>query len=578
MSKKKQFPRIEDEKFTYKINDIYKEYKIPKDSKTYDQYCKRSTAKNDGKELERELLNQQKLLGQYINPKTPYTGILLYHRIGSGKSCTGIQIAEQWIGVKKKIYIILPASLIPNFILEFENGCTGKKYISKEDKIKLGDNKMPELVKKGIHEKVEKRVNKYYTILSYNKFFSNIEEGKIKNLDNSLLIVDEIQNLVSTTGSYYPALYDMIHKSKNLHTVLMSATPMFDKPDELALTMNLLPLKEKMPIKKEFYNTFTEYDKRSKLMKIKNEELLINHLKGFVSYFKGMPEITYPQMNLVYERCIMSDFQYKEYKKYAIGMSKVNESNETNSFYCKSRAIANFAYPNKKLADDGIKSLSDKIILNDLDKYSCKISKMMEHINEVKNSKIFIYTSFKNYYGIDLLTKILDVFGYKNFKDHGAGPKRYAIFSGDESKIYKRSLLNTFNNINNLNGSKIEIVIGSPSIKEGVSLLNIRQVHVIEPYWNQSRIEQIIGRASRYCSHKDLPKEERYVDVYIYIAAPKNKKDDIIIIDELMKKMSDDKMKIVKKFEDIVVKSSIDCELHYYSTIGVDRPSIKCLK
>ena len=41
---------------------------------------------------------------------------------------------------------------------------------------------------------------------------------------------------------------------------------------------------------------------------------------------------------------------------------------------------------------------------------------------------------------------------------------------------------------------------------------------IMEPYWNMSRIKQIIGRANRFCSHKDINKDRRYVDVYLYLA------------------------------------------------------------
>ena len=49
---------------------------------------------------------------------------------------------------------------------------------------------------------------------------------------------------------------------------------------------------------------------------------------------------------------------------------------------------------------------------------------------------------------------------------------------------------------------------------EGVSFKNVKQVHITEPWWNESRIEQILARASRYCSHSSLPIADQYVDIY----------------------------------------------------------------
>ena len=40
----------------------------------------------------------------------------------------------------------------------------------------------------------------------------------------------------------------------------------------------------------------------------------------------------------------------------------------------------------------------------------------------------------------------------------------------------------------------------------------------MEPYWHRTRIDQVIGRAIRICSHKDLPIEERHVDVFLYLS------------------------------------------------------------
>ena len=52
---------------------------------------------------------------------------------------------------------------------------------------------------------------------------------------------------------------------------------------------------------------------------------------------------------------------------------------------------------------------------------------------------------------------------------------------------------------------------------EGISLKNVRFVHIMEPYWHPVRIEQVIGRARRICSHDELNEEERTVEVFIYL-------------------------------------------------------------
>ena len=56
----------------------------------------------------------------------------------------------------------------------------------------------------------------------------------------------------------------------------------------------------------------------------------------------------------------------------------------------------------------------------------------------------------------------------------------------------------------------------SPAGAEGIHLNNVRQVHLMEPYWHEVRMTQMIGRAIRQCSHKDIPNGRRVVIVYRY--------------------------------------------------------------
>ena len=65
------------------------------------------------------LLTHQKIVRDYMNLYTPYRGLLLYHGLGSGKTCTSIAIAE---GMKdsKRVIIMTPASLRANYIEELK--------------------------------------------------------------------------------------------------------------------------------------------------------------------------------------------------------------------------------------------------------------------------------------------------------------------------------------------------------------------------------------------------------------------------------------------------------------------------
>ena len=79
----------------------------------------------------------------------------------------------------------------------------------------------------------------------------------------------------------------------------------------------------------------------------------------------------------------------------------------------------------------------------------------------------------------------------------------------DDFTFYK----NTFNNDNNVNGDLIKIIIGTTNMIEGVSLYNVRQIHIMQPWYNISRNDQIVGRGVRQCSHIKLPFNQRNITI-----------------------------------------------------------------
>jgi len=569
-------PSIKDDEFYEKINKIYKKYKIPKNKMSINEYCK-------PKQFTLQI--PQQFLPNYINPKSPYKSILLYHRIGAGKTCSAIQIAEKWKHLKRIVFV-LPASLKGNFKNELRGLCGGNDYMTPAERIKLaklqpGDDEYLDIIKKS-----DKRIEKYYDIYSYNKFIEYAQEGKMK-LNNAILFIDEIQNMVSETGTYYKELYDLIYSSSsNLRIVLLSATPMFDKPVEIALTINLLRPLIPIPTGRAFDKLFIHErtTKNKTFYSVKNMDKFKQMIKGYVSYYMGAPAFTFPQMTIKYVECEMSDFQYNIYKK-ILGKEDngslklmpnkediINAVDLPNNFYIGARFVANVVYPNRKISEDGLESLTDKKIQDSLAKYSCKLDKIMTSVRRARG-KIFLYSGFKEYAGLKTVIRVMEAFGYKNYLTHGPGKKRFAVWSGDETTAEKDEIREVFNRIDNLYGEKLKIILGSPSIKEGVSLKAVRYVHVLEPYWNKSRLEQVVGRASRFCSHINLPEEERDVKVYVYVAMHP---DEQITVDQYIRKLSDTKNKIIKQFEDAIKEAAVDCRLNKNAN-ELEDEEINCL-
>jgi superfamily II DNA or RNA helicase len=575
-----KYPKISDDDFYNKVNTIYKRFRIPKSKKTFDEIC-------FPKKFQLQL--PQQFLSEYINPKSPYKGILIYHRIGAGKTCTAVRIAEVW-KEHKRIIVVVPASLKGNFRNELRSLCANDNYLSETERNELKRLHPLDPEYRDIINRSDERIDQVYNIYSYNKFIQLGKDGEL-NLRNSVLIIDEIQNMVSESGTYYNTLYDMIYNAPDsLRIVLLSATPMFDKPDEIALTMNLLRIPNELPVGREFYNTFVQIMKNTKnnryYYKTQNMNIFKDAIKGYVSYFRGAPPYVFPEMTIKYVRCPMSDYQYQAYKNVAkheeqYDTKKVLEmltvKDLPNNFYIGTRIVSNIVFPSKKINEKGFELFKGKAITEDLHKYSPKFDKIIRKV-ERTSGKIFIYSGFKEYGGIKSLVRVLEEFGYQNYLDAGEGRRRFAIWSGDETGPEKEEIRSVFNNTNNLNGSKIKVLIASPSGKEGLSLTAVRQVHVLEPYWNQARLDQIIGRASRFCSHKDVPPEKRHVKIYIYLATfPEYIETTEESVDEHIKYIADQKNKLIREFERAIKEAAIDCKLNKNANVYKGEEDIHCV-
>jgi hypothetical protein len=114
----------------------------------------------------------------------------------------------------------------------------------------------------------------------------------------------------------------------------------------------------------------------------------------------------------------------------------------------------------------------------------------------------------------------------------------------------------------------------SASAAEGISLRNVRQVHIMEPYWQRVRIQQVIGRARRAHSHSTLPASERNVHVFLYVAtlnealaakAPATVRDNdsnvdtVLTSDEHLLKLAGEKGRLIDSFLELLKSAAVDC-------------------
>jgi len=160
---------------------------------------------------------------------------------------------------------------------------------------------------------------------------------------------------------------------------------------------------------------------------------------------------------------------------------------------------------------------------------------------------------------------------HDNKKDpeyHEFKTARYILVTGDAnvSLIETGNLLNIINNDNNKNGEEVKVIIGTRTTGEGLDFRRIRQVHVLEPWFNLSRIDQITGRGSRYCSHADLPKLEQNVEVFLYAVEPPEGSKKLLMetetIDTRIYRMAEMKDRKIKAVSYVLKQAAVDCALN----------------
>ena len=140
-------------------------------------------------------------------------------------------------------------------------------------------------------------------------------------------------------------------------------------------------------------------------------------------------------------------------------------------------------------------------------------------------------------------------------------PAKYAIISGDKFLSPNNvDELKLITDINNKDGSQVKVVIISKAGAEGLDFKYIRQVHILEPWYNMNRIEQIIGRAVRTCSHKDLPFIMRNVEIYLYGSLLNNK--DKEAADLYIYRMAELKSLKIGLVSRVLKENSVDCLLN----------------
>lgn len=399
---------------------------------------------------------------------------------------------------------------------------------------------------------------------------------------------------------------------------------------------------------------------------IKNQLLFQRRIQGLVSYFKGADERMLPRRvddDKMLEKVQMSSEQFDHYL--AIRAEEIkrdarkkrnpmrDSDDEMKTFRVNSRLACDYAVPSDlSKADveaDNEDDAPDKSVIlaalkaaparylteKALEAFSPKMLKMMTNIKaslgegEYRNQLVYSY--FRNLEGLGVFSAALEANGWQEYKltkeanqwveDPSMDPEKpaFAFYTGKEDAEQREYMRQIFNmptkfsddfppslkaSVESKPKKKLCLFLITAAGAEGITLANVRHVHIMEPHWNPARHDQVIGRAIRLCSHARLPVEERTVRVSFYISVFSEdqtkssegvnvvlvRRSDMVMkryegdpvevfmsTDEYLYEKAYEKEKINQKVGLLLKQAAVDCEIHR-KLHSRETPVISCMR
>jgi hypothetical protein len=625
------YPDLDDDLFREKLNNLY-EFNIHKilpfnNINTIEDFNKYST-KLCGIF---DKTYYQYFLGHYLSRRTPYKGLLIYHSVGVGKTCSAITIAESFLiphslNDEPKIWVIMPRALRESFKNQIfkinnydilQNQCTGDSYA-----------KLAHITKDSNPDKIALRIKKIiksrYRIFTYDGFVNFIEnEYKDKIVSDKVIIIDEAHNIRNSEVAdkkIYTTLSNVLETGINNRLVLLSATPMYNEPSDIFDLLYLLLINDKrtsllknpypiifnekneinkdiLKILKKLSSNYISYligkNPFSFAFKLSPEKSDIPILKDVMKYDmngRNIPENDKRWIDKIKDGIVISKLGDKQ-----INFLKNNNINSDDINIFNSLQPMNIVYEDST-GQDGFYTFFNRIntkepievkynkkyesaLLPENDYLNNYSGKLLNIANIIKNSNgiVVIYSRYI-WSGILPMAVILEHMGFNregcnNFVDKievvKNPPKyknikipKYCILSSENPEIMGNTnidmLLKIINSPDNIDGSIIKVILMTPVAGEGLSFLHIREMHLLEPWYHFNRIDQIIGRGIRNCSHQNLELKHKNVTVFMHCSINELNKE---TPDLHAYRISSRKLNQSYELDKIIRDNSIDCYL-----------------
>lgn len=536
---------------------IFKHYK--KISHKYDSLVSSGNRCIFDKKSKKTITLAQLFVHQFMNKlvkNNDNRGLLCWHSTGSGKTCLATGAMSSFKSEKDRQNIVYLTSVDAKKANPPENfyNCTKDFFPTFKqhlDKKKTKDNK-------SIDSLFNKNKIHFHTFATLTHHIGLAKPNKKTNpnfLQNSLLIIDEIHQIFKPLPNQkleHDALKQFLlnindERLKNTKILILTATP-GDNMKDILLLLNMIRKKNSPEI------ILPNLDNQDSINKFSNE------IRSLVSYFDASMDYTkFPKLyQIPIHTTYMEDInknnkliknvnqntkntkQDKQFLKYLEKLKEVpndqkdyNElmnKNELNKFYRTLRKYSNMLF-------NYVNDMS-------INEFSSKLPYLFEKIENNPKQKHYIYSAFfeargfgQSVIGIGKLLK--KHLGYKEFTISQANQiknikelqkaNRYIIIGttdldnksdGEINQELKKvkKLLDFYNDPLNKNGEYIQLLLASKKFNESIDLKAVRHIHIFEPLVSWIARKQTLGRAVRYCSHKDLDKSEWNVKLHEYIS------------------------------------------------------------
>ena len=347
---------------------------------------------------EYELLPQQAFVRNFLSFQTPYNSLLLFHGLGSGKTCSAIGVCEEMreylkqMGIKRKIIIVASPNVQDNFKVQLFDerklklvdgnwtmkGCLGNKLLKE-----INPTRMKGLTKEKVVYLVHNLIRTWYSFQGYIQFSNQISEisgktndsmeQKIRNLQHayseSLIVIDEVHNIRisddNENKNVAKNLMFLVSVVSNLRLLLLSATPMFNSYKEIVWLLNLMNMNDKRGIVSvsDIFDKDGQFKKDLTTGEDIGRELLIRKATGYVSYVRGENPYTFPFR--VFPDRFAPNYTFKnidEYPKYQINGRKIPNDRKINKLSLYLTAIGNYQQLGYKYVIEKLREREERVI------------------------------------------------------------------------------------------------------------------------------------------------------------------------------------------------------------------------